>query len=685
MATINQIEVNGTTYDINATELSSPATIDGISFDGSESVTRYAACATAAATAAKTAEIGADFTLEPGARVIVKFTYGNTAIAPTLDINETGAKAIMTNGTTAAGSGAWADGEAVEFVYDGTRWEMVSGAQASTSVSGRVMLDATLSISGAAADAAVVGSELTDLKSALSEDVAVDLSDTTLMQFFINMSTGKFASTSTAVRTLAVPAKGVKAFSVACSVSSTKRVGFADSLTSGATVYDATEYTGSLNATAVNENDNEYLVIQLFISTDSEQTVSTYLAAMSISTLTAVDSVARAGVNSIPQTIDNQLFEVGVNKYDPSAAVAGYLKNATGAIASGSYVTTDFIDVSGFTNGCYVNRQMRKILFYDSSKSPIAASYQTNATSAGVLTLDPSYKYVRFSFADTLTNIIVCDSSTPVSYIPYCLIAKTGKNYFNSDTETAALAAIDGRYTPDILHGKKWAVCGDSFTAGADSGTLSDGIYAGHKIVYPYIIGNRVGMTIYNFFNNGRTLAMPETPGDFVNSLTCPGQDYYYQNIPADTDYITVYLGINDNHHAPGSGGGDGEDNTGEIPIGTIDDNTTATYYGAWNVVLTWLIANRPFAHIGMIVTNGTTAAYRTAQLDIAKKYGIPYIDMNGNERTPCMIRSCNSDIASAVRTAITEKQRISSSNTHPNNAAHQYEATFIEQFLRTL
>ena len=67
MATINQIEVNGTTYDINATELSSPATIDGISFDGSESVTRYAACATAAATAAKTAEIGADFTLEPGA------------------------------------------------------------------------------------------------------------------------------------------------------------------------------------------------------------------------------------------------------------------------------------------------------------------------------------------------------------------------------------------------------------------------------------------------------------------------------------------------------------------------------------------------------------------------------------------------------------------------------------------
>ena len=257
---------------------------------------------------------------------------------------------------------------------------------------------------------------------------------------------------------------------------------------------------------------------------------------------------------------------------------------------------------------------------------------------------------------------------------------------------------VDGKATPanympastpvsvEPLAGKKWAVCGDSFTAGADSGTLDSGNYAGQKIVYPYIIGNRTGINVLKFFENGRTLAMPATPGDFVNSLCASDQDWYYQNIPADVDYITIQLGINDNHHAPdNSDGDDGEDTTGEIPIGTISDNTTATYYGAWNVVLTWLITNRPFAHIGMIVTNGATADYRTAQLDIAKKYGIPYIDLNGDSRTPCMIRSCNTDIASAVRTAINEKQRISASNTHPNNDAHRYEATFIENFLRTL
>ena len=257
---------------------------------------------------------------------------------------------------------------------------------------------------------------------------------------------------------------------------------------------------------------------------------------------------------------------------------------------------------------------------------------------------------------------------------------------------------LDGKATPanclpldtpvatEILAGKKWAVCGDSFTAGADSGTLDSGTYAGQKIVYPYIIGNRTGINVLKFFENGRTLAMPATPGDFVNSLCATDQDWYYQNIPADVDYITIQLGINDHHHAPDSSGdGDGEDTTGEIPIGTISDNTTATYYGAWNVVLSWLMENRPFAHIGMIVTNGVTAPYRTAQLDIAQKYGIPYIDLNGDSRTPVMIRSCNPDVASAIKTLVNTKQRISSTNTHPNNNAHRYMATFIENFLRTL
>jgi lysophospholipase L1-like esterase len=159
-----------------------------------------------------------------------------------------------------------------------------------------------------------------------------------------------------------------------------------------------------------------------------------------------------------------------------------------------------------------------------------------------------------------------------------------------------------------------------------------------------------------------------------------------YQNVAADADYLTIYLGINDSHHRPNAYGSDGEDTTGEITLGTIADNTTATYYGAWNVILTWLITNRPNLKIGIIVTNAAeTDEYRVASIAIAKKFGIPYIDLNGDERTPCMIRSTNADVASDVRTLRTNNWRISSSNSHPNEACHVYESTIIENFLRSL
>jgi hypothetical protein len=195
-------------------------------------------------------------------------------------------------------------------------------------------------------------------------------------------------------------------------------------------------------------------------------------------------------------------------------------------------------------------------------------------------------------------------------------------------------------------------------------------------------------MDIVKFFEGGRTLAYP-SDGTFLNSITNPSADYYYQNIPTDVDYITLYLGINDSQHTGSGTTGDGEDATGVITLGTIDDTDTSTYYGAWNTVLTWLITNRPNAHIGIIVTNGLSqskADWRTAQINIANKYGIPYIDLNGDSRTPAMIRTINQNIPSAVKTALINKWAVDpSSNTHPNDAAHEFESTFIENFLRSL
>ncbi len=84
----------------------------------------YATSSTAASTTAKVATTNqTGFALVTGAKVIVKFTYTNTATAPTLNVNGTGAKTIYGYGTTTP-SLWWLAGDVVEFTYNGTYWLM---------------------------------------------------------------------------------------------------------------------------------------------------------------------------------------------------------------------------------------------------------------------------------------------------------------------------------------------------------------------------------------------------------------------------------------------------------------------------------------------------------------------------------------------------------------------------------
>jgi hypothetical protein len=91
---INQIKVGSVEYAIAASA--------------------YAECTTAAATVTKVANIVTDddttntaFTLIKGTTIHVKFTNSNTAEKPTLNVNGTGAKAIMRYGTTAVSNSVY--------------------------------------------------------------------------------------------------------------------------------------------------------------------------------------------------------------------------------------------------------------------------------------------------------------------------------------------------------------------------------------------------------------------------------------------------------------------------------------------------------------------------------------------------------------------------------------------------
>lgn len=245
-------------------------------------------------------------------------------------------------------------------------------------------------------------------------------------------------------------------------------------------------------------------------------------------------------------------------------------------------------------------------------------------------------------------------------------------------TEEVNTLSVNG----NVLTNKKWVACGDSFTAGSfansltDDYTFTDGLYAGNYKVYPFWIGRRnPAMSVINEAISGSTMGAGEHG---VN----PFSGTRYTSIPADTDYITLEFGIND------AGNG--------VPVGTIDDNDNTTFYGAWNVVLDYLTTNFPFAKIGIIVGPGMQTSngqqYANAEIAVAKKWGVPYLNIqfeSGGGKIPLMLRTSNTEVSEAAKSACNQRQFVNPSsetpNYHPNEKAHEFESTFIEAWLRTL
>lgn len=106
----------------------------------------YGECDTAAATQAKEVTVDSSFALEEGAIILVKFANAQTYNGqPTLNVNGTGAKGIVSRGTTVGVRYQWLAGESVMFVYDGTNWAEVNGGLASTTYYGATKLSSSTS------------------------------------------------------------------------------------------------------------------------------------------------------------------------------------------------------------------------------------------------------------------------------------------------------------------------------------------------------------------------------------------------------------------------------------------------------------------------------------------------------------------------------------------------------------
>lgn len=119
--------------DIVSKESALEQTVDGISTRVGKTEMHlagmYATSSTAAGTAAKVATIVptlSNYELAKGAIVTVKFVNNNTSAAPTLNLNNTGAKTIKTyaNGNLTPAEAHWKAGSTFTFTYNGTNWLM---------------------------------------------------------------------------------------------------------------------------------------------------------------------------------------------------------------------------------------------------------------------------------------------------------------------------------------------------------------------------------------------------------------------------------------------------------------------------------------------------------------------------------------------------------------------------------
>ena len=232
----------------------------------------------------------------------------------------------------------------------------------------------------------------------------------------------------------------------------------------------------------------------------------------------------------------------------------------------------------------------------------------------------------------------------------------------------------------NVLYGKSYVAIGDSFTDNIGSEVIEEGPLAGKSKVYPYIIANRNDMEVLNQGASGSTL-----------SQYIIGERY--NQIPSNVDYITIWYGINDAGH--------------NIPVGTIDDEpediTTeagSTTCGAFNFMLKWCLTNRPMAHIGVIVTDFTTELRREAIIACCQKWGVSYLDLydptvpmirtRGGRQFPCDTNISQSGYVTVCQEALDLRKNAfsidpSTSNIHPNNDAHEYQSTFIEDFMRRI
>ena len=230
----------------------------------------------------------------------------------------------------------------------------------------------------------------------------------------------------------------------------------------------------------------------------------------------------------------------------------------------------------------------------------------------------------------------------------------------------------------NVLHGKKYVACGDSFTEGDFNGYVDEDGLSGKNSpklydsnrkmykTYPWWIAERNNMELINEAKCGSVIT------NAFDGARNPFSVTRYLQVPTDADYITLMFGLN-------------ETGLTTEQIGKKTDTTNTTLWGAYNIVFEHFLTNMPYAKIGVIIADAwMNTTYANAVKEICAYWGIPVLDLKFDTNVPMGMggRPNGSPKAQQLRDLAFY---VTPSNAHPNVEAHEYRSTTIEHFLRSL
>ena len=318
------------------------------------------------------------------------------------------------------------------------------------------------------------------------------------------------------------------------------------------------------------------------------------------------------------------------------------------------------------------------LAFNDTSSNNVTANVKIYKLSKGVKYKVHGANYVQLVGLAILneSGLISYLSSTeevrPLTYFDYeftatdngyaCLQDYDDTNIGNSNIIESTIE-IENIFDINNLMNKKWVAFGDSLTA---VNTLGSDVKN-----YTNYVSEKLGLSMSNYGVGGTGYWRGNT-----NS-----QAFYQriQNIPTDTDVITIFGSFNDL-------GTEGS-TTGLNIIGNITDTGTDTICGCINTTLDNLITRTPNALIGIIAPTPwsdcnmllTTARAEASQeyveklKQIAERRSIPFLDLYKSSN----LRPWES----AFRTTFYNN----ADGVHPNTYGHQRISAMIEEFIKSI